>query len=182
MKWGLFAITAVCLSVSSERAAADDYDTRRAVCGESSGFRQSKGTGLFGCFPFCCIDDSHDACDCDTPCCEYCGKKRRPTKRKPSFLSCLGCEEVPRGRVGMAIAARVNGLGESADEQDEQNDKGSPAESTADEDAGGGQDRISRLESDMTRLTFVVEELARSQQQQQKDLTRATILLEKLAE
>jgi hypothetical protein len=40
---------------------------------------------------------------------------------------------------------------------------------------------MDKLESDMTRLALVVEELARSQRQQQQDLTRATLLLEQMA-
>lgn len=78
----------------------------------------------------------------------------------------------------MAIAARVNGLGrESAAENAD-----GGLQSEAGKESIGELSRMDKLESDMTRLTFVVEELARSQRQQQQDLTRATLLLEKLAQ
>ncbi len=179
------AATAVLLLTTGNFAVAEDYDTRSAVCGETSGFRRVTQHGLFGCLPFCCQDNCDNICDCDTPCCEYCGRKRPARKsKKPCFLACLGCEDVPRAPVGMALAARVNGLGlgsgaEAASEESAGDVAGGDAGS---ENATGanGVNRMDQLESDLTRLTLVVEELARSQRQQAQDLTRATLLLEQI--
>ena len=87
----------------------------------------------------------------------------------------------------MAIAARINDVGDGAAESQLERGASGDAgkrgsEAGLDQSNPESQDRISRLESDMTRLTFVVEELARNQQEQQKDLSRMTFLLEKLAQ
>jgi len=187
MKWQLLAITSVCLLGSWSESNADDYDNRTPACGETGSFRRMGRPRLFGCLPFCCIEECDDLCDCDSPCCEYCGRKRRTPKPRHSFLSCLGCEEIPRGPVGMAIAARINDVGDGAAESQLERGASGDAgkrgsEAGLDQSNPESQDRISRLESDMTRLTFVVEELARNQQEQQKDLSRMTFLLEKLAQ
>lgn len=180
MRWSILTVGALYLLTFGSAVSADHYDSRSPACGEASGVHRTNGGRLFGCLPLCCVEDCEDVCDCDTPCCEYCGGKRRPAKKKKSFLSCLGCEEVPRGTVGMAIPARVNALGESASEE---SDSEASGEATGEPDAvGESRSRMSKLEDDLTRLTLVVEELARGQRQQQEDLTRATIMLEKLTE
>jgi len=182
MKWSFAALTALVLLAPGMTAAAEDYDTRPQVCGEGSGFRRTTQHRLFGCLPFCCQDQCDNVCDCDTPCCEYCGKKRPARKpKRPCFLSCLGAEEVPRGQVGMAIAARVNGLGRSLGAEAGSEDEASGSSAEAGSENEGELSRMDKLESDMTRLALVVEELARSQRQQQQDLTRATLLLEQMA-
>ncbi|MEY3173390.1 MAG: hypothetical protein RLZZ436_1304 [Planctomycetota bacterium] len=185
MKWSMVTVAALILLAPGSAAHADHYDNRSPACGESSGFRRTNQGRLFGCLPFCCLDDCDDVCDCDTPCCEYCGGKRRPPKKKKCLLSCLGCEDVPRGTVGMSIAAKVNAFGESAAEESDRERSGeSDADGKADEESAveESRSRMDKLESDLTRLTLVVEELARGQRQQQEDLTRATLMLEKLTE
>lgn len=178
MKRSGLAIVALVFLGSAQLACADHYDTRSAACGEANGFRRTGPGRLFGCLPFCCLDDCDDVCDCDTPCCEYCGRKRKPPKEKKCLLSCLGCEDVPRGPVGMAIPARMNSLGESARERDEADQQ---AESFSEDGSLDEPSRMDKLEQDLTRLALVVEELARGQRQQQEDLSRAAIMLEDLS-
>jgi hypothetical protein len=81
--------------------------------------------------------------------------------------------------VGLAIPARLNALGESARERDGADQQ---AESGSEDGSADELSRMDKLEQDLTRLTLVVEELGRGQRQQQEDLSRAAIMLERLTE
>ncbi|MFM7036593.1 MAG: hypothetical protein ACKO2L_02610 [Planctomycetaceae bacterium] len=139
-------------------------------CGERSGSSPTVRSGLCCLLPFCSKDE--DECQCHRECCQDCGRKKPEPKNK-SGSGCFGCKAPPRGEVAVSLAARIprDGFRESAQQNRDQA-----------ENARQREQRLDGLERDLTRLTVVVEEIAKGQQKQQEDLTKVTLVLERLVE
>lgn len=162
-----WAFVCVLLCGSGVDAGSSRYGQE---CGERSGYSQSKtGSGLCCLLPFCSNDE--DECQCHRECCPDCGRKKREPKK--SGAGCFGCKAPPRGEVAVSLAARIprDGFRESVQQNRDQA-----------ENARQREQRIDGLERDLTRLTVVVEEIAKGQQKQQEDLTKVTLVLERLVE
>lgn len=140
-------------------------------CGERSGSSPTaRGNGLCCLLPF--HSKNEDECQCHRECCPDCGRKK-PEPKKKSGTNCFGCKTPPRGEVAVSLAARIprDGFRESVQQNRDQA-----------ENARQREQRLDGLERDLTRLTVVVEEIAKGQQKQQEDLTKVTLVLERLVE
>jgi hypothetical protein len=155
------------------------------VCAErSSGPR----AGRYCLFPFRCDTDDEE-CDCDRACCAECGRKK--PKQKKTLLSCFACKEPPRGDVAVSIPGRIQRLSdrESAAFTPPAEKEAAANKANGDKEAGGlsqsqvegPEDRLTRLENDLTDLTLLVERLAMSQAQIEQDVTNTTRIVEEIA-
>ena len=87
---------------------------------------------------------------------------------------CLRPGEPPRGETAFALPARVrNEFAAVDDDDDDESDRESASAST--------EGQIENLERDLTRLTLIVEKLVETQKRDGEDLTRLTIAVEEIA-